>query len=69
MTIEFWIGIVFWCFNQACGLATHTDSFSICEECMHEVKIMKNQKLYILEGRGSPQKINILDNINNSIVV
>lgn len=66
MTIEFWIGIVFWCVNQTCGLATHTISFPTRQECLHEVRIMQNQirmdrhqKPNIIEGRCSPQQIHI----------
>jgi len=66
MTIEFWIGIVFWCFDQTCGLATHKVSFPTSEECLREVKIMQNQikmdriqKPNIIEGRCSPQQIHV----------
>jgi hypothetical protein len=64
-TIEFWIGIVFWCIGQNCGLATHNDSFSSKEECIKETVIMEEQikmdrnRPYIVESRCSPQKIHI----------
>jgi len=62
-TIDFWIGIVFWCIGQNCGLATHTDAFATKEECLKEVVVMENQikmdrnKPNIVESRCSPQKI------------
>jgi len=66
MTINFWIGIVFWCLDQTCGLVTHTVSFPTREECLREVKIMQNkikvdrhQKPNIVEGRCSPQSVQI----------
>lgn len=66
MNIEFYIGIVFWCFGQTCGLATHTISFPTRQECQREVKIMENQirmdrnpKPNIVEGRCSPQNLQV----------
>jgi len=64
--IDFFIGIVFWCVGQTCGLATHTTSFPDRAHCLQEVKNMerqlkedKNLKATIVESRCSPQSIQI----------
>jgi len=64
--IDFWIGIVFWCIGQNCGLVTHITSFAAQQECLIEVRKMQKQlrdeKKFsnaIVEGRCSPQYIKV----------
>jgi len=65
ITVKFWVGIIFWCMNNDCGMITTTTLFDSKQDCLYEVRKMEKQlkddptPKNIVDGRCSNHTLNV----------